>query len=94
VKTNTLRTVERSGFKRDELRGDWRKLQNEGLHDCHLSPNIIQVVKSRRMGWTGHVARMGKRRGAYRLLVGKHEEKRPLGRPRHIRKDDILMDRK
>jgi hypothetical protein len=61
---------------------DVRKLHNEELHDLYSSPSIIRIMKSRRMRWAGHVARMGKKRNAYRLLVGKPEEKRPLGRTR------------
>ena len=56
------------------------------------SPNIVRVIKSRRMGWVGHVARMGEGRGVYRVLVGKPEGKRPLGRPRHRWEDNIRMD--
>jgi hypothetical protein len=62
--------------------GEWRKLYNEELHDLYSSPSIIRITKSRRMRWAGHVARMGEKRNAYRLLVGKPEGKRPLGRPR------------
>jgi hypothetical protein len=71
----------RSG-KRDDVTGDWRKLHNEELHNLYFSPNIIRMIKSRRMRWAGHVARMGETRNAYRRLVGKPEGKRPLGRPR------------
>ena len=60
---------------------EWRKLHNEELNDLYSSPNIVQVIKSRRMRWMGHVARMGERRGIYRVLVGKLEGKRRLGRP-------------
>jgi hypothetical protein len=67
--------------KRDEVTGEWRKLHNEELRDLYSSPSIIRIIKSRRMRWAGHVARMGERRNAYRLLVGKPEGKRPLGRP-------------
>jgi hypothetical protein len=70
------------GPKRDEVTGEWRKLHNE-LHDMYTSPSIIRIIKSRRMRWAGHVARMGENRNAYRLLVGKLEGKGPLGRPRH-----------
>jgi hypothetical protein len=69
------------GLKRDEVTGGWRKLHNKELHDLYSSPNIIRIIKSRRMRWAGHVARMGEKRNAYRLLVGKPEEKRPLERP-------------
>jgi hypothetical protein len=73
------RIIER---KRDGVMGGWRKLHNEELCDLYSSPNTIRMVKSRRMRWTGHVARMWEKRNAYRLLVGKPEGKRPLGRPR------------
>jgi len=68
--------------KRDEVTGEWRKLHNEELSDLYSLPNIVRVVKSRRMRWAGHVARMGEGRDVHRVLVGKHEGKRPLGRPR------------
>jgi hypothetical protein len=71
------------GPKRDEVTGEWRKLQNEELNDLYSLPNIVRVVKSRRMGWwAGHVARMGEDRGVHRVLVGKPEGKKPLERPR------------
>jgi len=70
------------GHKRDEVTGEWRKLHNEQLNDVYTSPNIVRVIKTRRMSWAGHVARMGERRGVYRVLVGKPEGKRPHGRPR------------
>jgi hypothetical protein len=70
------------GPKRDELTAGWRKLHNEDLRDLYSSPSIIRIIKSRRMRWAGHVARMGEKRNAYRLLMGKPEGKRPLGRPR------------
>jgi hypothetical protein len=79
------------GTKRDEVTGEWRKLHNEELNGLYCSPNIVQVIKSRRMRWPGHVARMGERRGVYRSLVGKLEGKRPLGRPRHRWGDNIKM---
>jgi hypothetical protein len=63
------------GSKRDEVTGEWRKFQNEELHDLYSSPIIIRIIKSRRMRWAGCVARMGKKRNAYRLLVGKGEGK-------------------
>jgi hypothetical protein len=69
--------------KRDEATGEWRRLYNEELKDLYSSPNIIRVIKSRRMRWVGHVAHMGEERGAYRILVGRPEGRRPLGRPRH-----------
>jgi len=77
--------------KRDEVTGNWRKLYNEELNSLYSSPNIILVVKFRRMRWARHVARMGKRRGVYRVLVKKLEGKRPLGLPRHRREDNIKM---
>jgi hypothetical protein len=73
-----LRTI--FGPKRDEVTGDWRKLHNEELHNFYSSPNIIKTIKSRRMRWSGQVARMGEKRNAYRILVVKPEGKRPLGR--------------
>jgi hypothetical protein len=80
------------GPKRDEVTGEWKKLHNKELHDLYSSPNIITIIKARRMGWMGHVARMGEKRNAYRLLVGKPEVRRPLGRPRHMWLDSIRMD--
>jgi hypothetical protein len=70
------------GPKRDEVTGDWRKLHNEQLRNLYSSPNIIRMIKSRWMRLAGHVARMGEKRNAYRILVGKPEGKRSLGRPR------------
>jgi hypothetical protein len=80
------------GLKRDEVMGEWRKLHNEELHDLYSSPSIIRILKSRKMRWVGHVARMGEKRNAYRLLVGKPVGKRPLGRPRRRWVDNIRMD--
>jgi len=80
------------GPKRDKVTGEWRKLHNEQLNDLYSSPNIFQLIKPRRMRWAGHVARMGERRGVYRVLVGKHEGKRPLGRPRRRWGDNIRID--
>ena len=68
----------------NEVTGEWRKLHNEELNDLYCSPNIVRVIKSRRMRWAGHVACMGERRGVYRVLVGKPERKRPLGRLRRM----------
>jgi len=76
---------------RDEVTGEWRKLHNEELNDLYASPNVVQVIKSKRMRWAGHVACMGDGRGMYRVLVGKPEGKRPMGRPRH-RWEDIKID--
>jgi hypothetical protein len=80
------------GPKRDEVTGDWRKLHNEELNDLYSLPNIMRVVKSRRMRWAGHVARMGEERRVYRMLVGKPEGKRPWGRPRRRWENNIKMD--
>jgi hypothetical protein len=71
------------GPKRDGVTGGWRKLHNEELRNLYSSPNIIRIIKWRRMRWAGHVARMGEKRNMYRLLEGKREGKRPLGRTRH-----------
>ena len=71
--------------------GEWRRLHNEELNDLYCSPNIVRVIKTRRMRWAGHVARMSEERGVYRVLVGKPEGRRPLGRPRR-RWVDIRMD--
>jgi hypothetical protein len=72
--------------------GEWRKLHNEELRDFYSSPSIIRIIKSRRMRWAGHVARIGEKRNAYRLLVRKPEGKRPLGKPRRRWVDNIRMD--
>jgi hypothetical protein len=80
------------GPRWDEVTGDWRKLHNDELHNFYSSPNIIRMIKSRRMRWAGHVARMWKTRNAYGILVGKPEGKRPLGRPRRRCVDNIKMD--
>ena len=80
------------GRSRDEVTGEWRRLHNEELNDLYCSPNIVRVIKWRRMRWAGHVARMGDERGMYRVLVGKAEGKRQLGRPRRRWVDNIRMD--
>jgi hypothetical protein len=80
------------GPKRDEVTGGWKTLHNEELHNLYSSPSIIRMMKSRRMKWTGHLARMRERRNAYRILVGKPEGRRPLGRPRRRCVDNIKMD--
>jgi hypothetical protein len=79
------------GPKREED-GSWRKLHNDELHSLYSSPNIVRVIKSRRIRWAGHAARMGERRGVYRVLLGRPEGKRPLGRPRRRWEDNIKMD--
>ncbi|KAJ4445754.1 hypothetical protein ANN_12439 [Periplaneta americana] len=80
------------GAKRDEVTGEWRKLHNAELHALYPSPDIIRNIKSRRLRWAGHVARMGESRNAYRMLVGRPEGKRPLGRPRRRWEDNIKME--
>jgi len=80
------------GPRRDEVTGDWRRLHNEELDDLSCSPNIVRVIKWRRMRWAGHVVHMGEERGAYRVLVGKPEGKRLRGRPRRRWVDNIRTD--
>ena len=80
------------GPKRDEVTEGWRKLHNEELNDLYCSPNIVRMIKSRRMRWAGHVARMREGRGVYRVLVGTPDGKRPLRRPRPRWEDNIKMD--
>ena len=80
------------GPRRDEVTEEWRSSHNEELNDLYCSPNIVRMIKWRRMRWAGHVARMGEERGVYRVLVGKPEGRRPLGRPRCRRVDNIRMD--
>jgi len=80
------------GPRRDEVMGEWRRLHNEERSDLHSSPNIVRVIKSTRMRWAGHVARMGEERGTYRVLVGKPVRRRPLGRPRRRWVDNIRTD--
>ena len=82
-KNRALRRI--VGPKRDEVTGEWRTLHNEEINDLYFSPNTMRVMKSRRMGWEGHLA-------LYRVLVWKPEEKRPLGRPRHGWEDNIKVD--
>ena len=80
------------GPKRDEVTGEWRKLYKEELRNLYSLPNTVRVVKSRRMRWAGHVARMGEGIGVHRVLVGKPEGKRPVGRPRRRWEVSINMD--
>jgi hypothetical protein len=80
------------GLRGNEVTGEWRKLYNEELHALYFSPNILRVIKSRKMRWAGHVAHMGELRGVYRVLVGKPEGKRPMGRPRRRWEVNIRMD--
>jgi hypothetical protein len=83
--------VEENIWTRDELTAEWRKLRNEELIDLYSSPNIVRLIKSRRMRRAWHVARTGERRGVYRVLMGKPEGKRSLGRPRHRWENNIKM---
>ena len=80
------------GPRRDEVTREWKRLHHEELNDIYSTPNIVRVIKSRRMRWAGHVVRMGEERGVYRVLVGKPEGKRPLGRLRRRWVDNIRMD--
>jgi hypothetical protein len=80
------------GPKRDKATGEWRTLHNKELNDLYLSPNIFRVIKSRRMRWARHMARMGEKRGLYRILEGRPEGRRPLGRPRHRWEDNIKTE--
>jgi hypothetical protein len=86
------RVLKRIFGPKREVNGSWRKLHNDELHSLYSSSNIVRVTKSRRMRWVGHVARVGEGRGVYRVLVGKPEGKRPLGRPRHRWEDNIKLD--
>jgi hypothetical protein len=79
------------GPKRDEVIGEWRKLHNEEFNDLYSSPNIVWVIKSRRLSWARHVACMGEWRGVYRVSVGKPGGTRSCGRPKHRWKDNIKM---
>jgi len=80
------------GPRKDEVTGEWRRLHNEQLNDLYCSPNIVRVIKSRRMRWAGYVACMVEERGVYRVLVVKLEGRRPLGRPRRRWVDNIRTD--
>jgi hypothetical protein len=82
------------GPNRDEVTGRWRKLHNEELHGLYSSPSIIRVIIARRMRWAGHVAHMGEVRGAYNILVGRPEGRRPLGRPGSRWENNMKMDLK
>ena len=77
------------GLRGGEVTGEWRKLHNEEFNDLYSSHNIVRVIKSRRMKWAGYVARMRDRIGAHRVLVGRPERRRPLGRPR--RRPEIML---
>ena len=90
MENKVLRKI--SGDNRHEITGEWRKLHNAELHALYSSPNIIRNLKSKRLRWAGHVSRMEQFRNAYRVLVGKPESKRPLGRPRRRWEDNIKMD--
>ena len=79
------------GPQRDEVMGEWRRLHNEELNDLYSSPNIVRVIKLTRMRWAGHVASMGEEKGVYRVLAGKLEGRRPLGRPRRRLVDNIRI---
>jgi len=85
-----LRTI--FGPRRDEVTEEWRKLYNEELNDLYCSSNIVRVIKSRRMRWAGNVARMGEKRGVYRVFGVETEIKRPIGRPRRRGEDNIKID--
>jgi hypothetical protein len=80
------------GPKRDEVTGGWRKLQNDELHGLYSSPGIVRMIKARKMSWAGHVACMGEVRGAYNILLGRPEGRRPLGRPRCRWEDNTMLD--
>ena len=80
------------GPERDELTGEWRKLHNEELNDLYSSPDIVRVIKSSRMRWARHIALMGQTRSVYRVLVGKPEGMKPLGRPKRRCENNIKID--
>ena len=88
-----MKTGERRKFGPErDANGEWRKLHNEELHSLYRSPNIVRVIKSRRLRWAGHVARMEEGKSAFKILKGKPTGKRPLGRPRRRWEDNIRMD--
>jgi hypothetical protein len=87
-----LRRIFEPTSNRNEVTGEWIKLHKEDLNDLYSSPNIVRGIKSRRMRWAGHVAHMVDRNGVYRVLVGKHEGKRPLGKPRRRWEDNIQTE--
>jgi hypothetical protein len=86
------RSADQKIFHRYVNQISWRKLHNDELHNLYSSPNIVRVIKSRSLRWAGHVARIGEGRSVYRVLVGRPEGKRPLGRPRRRWEDNIKMD--
>jgi hypothetical protein len=86
------RVLRRIFGPKGEEDGSWRKLHNDELHNLYCSPNIVRVIKSRRMRWAGHVALMGEWRGVYRVLLGRPDIERPLRKPRHSREDNIKLD--
>jgi len=88
---NNCWNVEKA-YRGSRVTGEWRRLHTEELNDFYSPPNIVRVIKSIRMRWAGHVARMGEEKGVYRVLVRKPEGKRPLGRPRRSWVDNIRMD--
>ena len=92
LRCSRIKYLARFGAKRDEISGESIKMHNAELHALYSSPNIIRNLKSRRLRWAEHVARTEQSRNAYRVLVGKPEGKRPLGRPRHRWEDYIKMD--
>jgi hypothetical protein len=87
-----LRVLRRIYGPKKKEDGSWRKVHNDELQSLYSSPNIVMVIKSRRMRWAGHVAHMGEGGGVYRVLVGRPKGKRPLGRPRRRWEDNIKMD--